>query len=86
MINAKLFVIDYRLHGTPKSFIIRAEKMDNSEAWHWAACDAGIGRIGRYGREKVKKTTRPWAEKFGVTDVNWRATTINAELDDLNFQ
>ncbi|WP_166365193.1 DUF6555 family protein [Pseudomonas akapageensis] len=79
MINAKLYVIDYLLHGTPKSFIIRAERMDNSEAWHWAACDAGIGRIGRYGREKVKKTTRPWAEKFGIADVRWRASGSDAE-------
>ena len=41
MTNAKLFVIDYTLHGQPKSFIIRLEKLDNAEAWHWASCDAG---------------------------------------------
>jgi hypothetical protein len=82
MINAKLYVIDYRLHGTPRSFIIRAEMMDNSEAWHWAACDAGIGRIGRYAREKVKKTTRPWAERFGIADVRWRAAGTHAEVAD----
>ena len=40
MNSAKLFVIDYTLHGVPKSFIIRLEKMDNAEAWHWASCDA----------------------------------------------
>ena len=51
MNNAKLFVIEYTLHGVPKSFIIRLDKMDNAEAWHWASCDAGVGRIPRFGRE-----------------------------------
>ncbi|AZC17989.1 MULTISPECIES: DUF6555 family protein [Pseudomonas] len=72
MNNAKLFVIEYTLHGAPKSFIIRQEKMDNAEAWHWASCDAGVGRIGRFGREQVKKTSRPTAEKFGIHNVTWR--------------
>lgn len=72
MNNPKLFVIEYTLHGTPKSFVIRAEKMDNSEAWHWASCDAGVGRIGRFGREQVKKTSKPLAEKFGIEGVTWR--------------
>jgi len=70
--NAKLFVIDYTQHGTPKSFIIRADTMDNAEAWHWASCDAGVGRIGRYGLEKVRKTSKPMAEKFGIQSVVWR--------------
>ncbi|MDU9392995.1 DUF6555 family protein [Pseudomonas sp. zfem002] len=72
MINAKLFVIDYRLNGTPRSFVIRAETMDNAEAWHWASCDAGVGRIGRYEREKVRKVTRPVAERYGISEVSWR--------------
>lgn len=72
MNNAKLFVIDYLLHGEHKSFIIRAEMMDNAEAWHWASCDAGVGRIGRYGREKVKKISPPLAERYGITEVKWR--------------
>jgi hypothetical protein len=72
MNDAKLFVIDYQLHGVPKSFIIRAEKMDNAEAWHWASCDAGVGRIGRYGREKVRKVSKPLAERYGITEVTWR--------------
>jgi len=72
MNNAKLYVIDYTLHGDAKSFVIRAEKMDSSEAWHWASCDAGVGRIGRFGREQVKKTSKPMAEKFGIEGVNWR--------------
>ncbi|MBA1245185.1 DUF6555 family protein [Pseudomonas japonica] len=70
--SAKLFVIDYTQHGTSKSFIIRADSMDNAEAWHWASCDAGVGRIGRYGLEKVRKTSKPMAEKFGIEGVVWR--------------
>jgi hypothetical protein len=72
MNNAHLYVIDYTLHGAPKSFVIRAEKMDAPEAWHWASCDAGVGRIGRFGREQVKKTSKPLAEKFGIEQVSWR--------------
>lgn len=72
MNSAKLYVIDYTLNGEAKSFIIRAQAMDNGEAWHWASCDAGVGRIGRFGRERVKKTSRPMAEKFGIEGVSWR--------------
>ncbi|WP_455923418.1 DUF6555 family protein [Pseudomonas putida] len=72
MNSAKLYVIDYTLNGEAKSFIIRAQTMDNGEAWHWASCDAGVGRIGRFGRERVKKTSRPMAEKFGIQGVSWR--------------
>ncbi|MBN2992598.1 hypothetical protein JWR97_16145 [Pseudomonas cedrina subsp. fulgida] len=79
MNNAKLFVIDYRLHGEPKSFIIRLEKLDNLEAWHWASCDAGIGRIGRFAREQVKKTSREHAEKFGLSGVQWRRSDARAQ-------
>ncbi|WP_249673550.1 DUF6555 family protein [Pseudomonas abieticivorans] len=72
MNNAKLYVIDYTLHGAAKSFIIRAPNMDNGEAWHWASCDAGVGRIGKFGRDQVKKTSKPVAEKFGIESVTWR--------------
>jgi len=74
MSTAKLFVIEYTLHGVPKSFIVRSTTMDNAEAWHWASCDAGVGRIGRFGRENVKKTSKPLAEKFGIEKVQWRST------------
>jgi hypothetical protein len=36
-----------------------------------AADIAHVSRIGRVGHEQVKKTTRPWAEKFGITEVTW---------------
>jgi hypothetical protein len=76
MPTAKLYVIDYSLHGEEKSFILRAERMDNAEAWHWASCDAGVGRMGRFGRSEVKKTSKPMAEKYGITDVKWRAAEM----------
>lgn len=54
-----LYIIDYILHGEPKSFIIRAEVMNNSEAWHWASCDAGVGRIPKFGRERSSGSPSP---------------------------
>jgi type II secretory pathway component PulL len=39
----QLYIIDYRLHGQSRTFIIRQEKMDNAEAWHWASCTQESG-------------------------------------------
>ncbi|MFF7708568.1 DUF6555 family protein [Pseudomonas sp. NPDC007930] len=72
MPSPKLFIIDYRLHGSQKSFVLRHDHMDNAEAWHWASCDAGIGHIARNRHDKIKKTSKPMAEKYGITDVTWR--------------
>lgn len=55
-----LYIIEYELHQQPKSFIIRAEVMNNAEAWHWACCDAGIGIIPRSRNEKIKRISKPW--------------------------
>lgn len=71
---AVLYVIDYEIHGVPKSFIIRADIMNNAEAWHWASCDAGVARIPKFAREKIRRVSRPLAERFGVIDVRWRAS------------
>jgi hypothetical protein len=73
MPSPTLFVIDYCLHGAPKSFVIRLDRMDNAEAWHWASCDAGVGHIPRHRHDKIKRTSKPMAEKFGITEVRWRA-------------
>lgn len=62
MSTAKIYTIHYQLHGQPKSFVVRAEVMNNAEAWHWAAVDADIAhvsRIGRVGHEQVKKPPAP---------------------------
>lgn len=64
MNSAKLFIIDYTLHGEPKSFIIRHAALDNLTAWYWAGCDAGVERIARNEREAAKSSiARKWNEK-----------------------
>ncbi len=54
--TAKLFVIDYILHGTPKSFIIRSENMDDAEAGYLVLLVAPPGRPPR--RADFRKSTR----------------------------
>jgi hypothetical protein len=61
-----------RLHGAEKSFIIRLPTLNNADAWHWASCDAGVGVIPKFGRERVQKVSKPKAEQYGITDVRWR--------------
>lgn len=72
MKGPQLYVIDYELRGQHRTFIIRLERMDNAEAWHWASCDAGVGVIPRFGQQKIKKVSRPMAERYGLTNVRWR--------------
>lgn len=31
--NSSLFIIEYFIHDTPKAFTIRADTMNNAEAW-----------------------------------------------------
>ena len=77
MSTAKIYTINYQLHGQPKSFVVRAEVMNNAEAWHWASCDAGVAVIPRFGQHTLKRVSKPMAEKYGITDVRWcRAAQI----------
>lgn len=71
MSQTDLYMIKYRLHGVPKSFIIRAKLMNNAEARQWASCDAGLTPIPKRGRPPLKRFSKPMAERFGVTDVQW---------------
>ncbi|CRM79064.1 hypothetical protein J1G34_23265 [Pseudomonas sp. Wu6] len=71
MKNNELFTINYQLHGEPRSFIVRAARMNNAEAWHWASCDAGVAVIPRFGQNNLKRVSKPMAEKYGITDVRW---------------
>lgn len=80
MAGQQLYVIEYELHGEHKAFIIRAERMDNVEAWHWASCDAGVGVIPRFGQHKIKKVSRPAAERYGLSDVRWRLSGHGPEF------
>ncbi|RIZ40710.1 DUF6555 family protein [Pseudomonas putida] len=72
MAGQQLYVIDYKLHGERRTFIIRLEKMDAALAWHWASCDAGVGIIPRFSQQKIKLVSRPMAERYGIASVKWR--------------
>ena len=67
-----IFLIAYKLHGEAREFIVRAERMNNAEAWHWAACEAGVGIIPKFIASNIRKVSRPVAERCGITDVQWR--------------
>ncbi|AIS17179.1 hypothetical protein LT40_07055 [Pseudomonas rhizosphaerae] len=68
-----LYIIDYIIHGQPRSFVVRADKMDTVAAWHWASCDAGFGYIPKSSRDKTRKTSRPEAERLGISEMKWRS-------------
>ena len=67
----KHYRIDYLLNGSYKTFYVSAIAMDNAEAWHWAAVDAGFGQIPRYRTDKVPKVSKPRAELFGIAELQW---------------
>jgi len=71
MLHNEHYRINYLLNGTYKTFYVRADCMNNAEAWHWAAVDAGFGQIPKYRCDKVPKVSKPHAERQGVTDVQW---------------
>ncbi|WP_440780092.1 DUF6555 family protein [Pseudomonas syringae] len=71
MADEKHYRIDYLLHGSYKTFYIRAGVMDNKEAWHWASVDAGFGAIPKYRSDPVPKLSKPQAEKLGLSNVEW---------------
>lgn len=71
MSHSPHYKIDYLLHGTRKTLYVRAELMNNPEAWHWAAVDAGFGQIPKYRIDKVPKVSKPLAERLGITEVAW---------------
>lgn len=72
MSRSDIFVIEYKLHGEPRSFIIRANAMSNVEAWHWANCDVGVVPIPKSGKPPFKRFSKSLAVKFEITAVLWR--------------
>lgn len=72
MLESCHYKIEYLYHGSYKAFYVRAEIMNNTEAWHWASVDAGVGEIPKYRTDKVPKVSKPLAERHGVTDVSWQ--------------
>lgn len=71
MTTSTHYKIDYLYHGAYRTFYVNAEIMNNAEAWHWAAVDAGLGQIPKYRSDKVPKISKPQAERLGITDVAW---------------
>jgi hypothetical protein len=45
MSRLNLFIIRYKFFGKSKSLILRNAEMNNSDAWHWASCDAGVAPL-----------------------------------------
>ena len=74
--NTDLYIIEYKLHGEAKSFIIRTKIRSNADAWHWASCDAGVAPIPKPGRPPLKVVSKPQAEKYGLSEVRWRESAI----------
>ena len=72
--NTDLYIIEYKLYGKVKSFIIRTSIKGNADAWHWASCDAGVAPIPKPGRPPLKIVSKPQAERHGLSDVKWRPT------------
>lgn len=70
-----LLVINYKLQGVPKPFILRSKAMQNAGAWHRASCDAGVAPIPNPRRRPRKMVFKPQAEKYGITDVSRRASS-----------
>ena len=75
MSQEHIFTIDYKLHGTPKTFMIRAAQLTCEDAWQWAGCDAGAAPIPRPGKPPLKYLSKPMAERYGITDVQWRGSS-----------
>jgi hypothetical protein len=72
MNNSSHFKVEYQLRGEPKSFYVRAPKMDSSAAWHISAVDAGFATIPKFKYDPCPRVTKPKAERLGITDVAWR--------------
>ena len=83
MNRVETFTIRYKLHGKPKTFVVRTHLMSNSEAWHWACCDAGVAPIPKPGRPPLKKFSKPMAERYGVSEVRWRESASVEWPEDL---
>lgn len=67
-----LYIIEYEFQDSSKSFIVRSEGMSNAEAWHWACCDAGLAVIPRSRNDKIRRMSKPMAERHGLENVKWR--------------
>lgn len=65
------YLIKYRLNGIERSFYLYASAMSSAKAWHMTAVDAGFAEIPKYRCDKVPDVSKPKAEKYGISDVEW---------------
>lgn len=69
-----IFTIEYKLHDVPKIFTVRSGHMSSEDAWQWAGCDAGAAPIPKPGKPPLKLFSKPMAERYGITDVQWHGS------------
>ena len=67
-----LYELNYNKHGKDFSVLIRCALMDEQHAWHWVACDAGVGTLLKSERDKTMASNREKAIRYGITNVSWR--------------
>jgi hypothetical protein len=67
-----LYIIEYDFNNVSKSFILRSDRMNDAEAWHWACCDAGLAVIPRSRNHTIRLVSKPMAERYGLENVRWR--------------
>jgi hypothetical protein len=72
MQHTQHYRIEYLFHGKPRWFYVCAKQMDNAEAWHWAAVDAGVADIPKYRCDRTIKLSKPKAERLGIGAVAWK--------------
>lgn len=72
MQHTQHYRIEYLFHGKPRWFYVCARQMDNAEAWHWAAVDAGVADIPKYRSDRAIKLSKPKAERLGIDAVSWK--------------
>ena len=72
MQHTQHYRIEYLFHGKPRWFYVCATLMDNAEAWHWAAVDAGVADIPKYRSDRAIKLSKPKAERLGIDAVTWK--------------
>lgn len=71
-----LYEISYRLHAEERKFIIYTVPLTEITAWHWVACDVGIGIIPRSERDKSPAVPKLTTEQFGVSHVEWKRCDV----------
>lgn len=67
-----LYELVYYVDSIEVVILVHCEVMDEPRAWHWAACNAGVGLLLRSERDKTKLSNRKNAERYGIDRVVWK--------------